>query len=118
MGLKKEDFYVGQELIRLPSYNKSGAMKTKVHSVGRKYVYLGYDNTGHRIDLTKNNNFYEIKDCGTSGRFFFSEEEYNEYIERRELLIDIRNNLQMSDNVPIDVLRDMAKYLKGENSHE
>lgn len=120
MSITKEDFHKGQKLYLKPSDSRDYEKVATVHSVGRKFVYLDENKNGFRIDLSDKyfleRRFYELKDFGVRGRFFFSEKEMYEYEKSKEIKRYIVSKIDVDDMVDFELLSKMKSLLDGDEN--
>lgn len=93
--LTKKDFYVGQELILVFESKEIEERILTVSSVEMRYVRFG----GFKIDLLDeyflNERFFQLKNYGAMGRFFFSEKEKDDYEELQILKRTIEHEARL-----------------------
>lgn len=113
--LKKEDFYVGQELLFVPDDVRHLSETTEVIKIGRKYITLKY---GYIIEIDNlEGRRIVVKDYGGRGDFYLSEDEYKEALSDKKLVLAIKE-LCTHSTVRAPLALEKIKELIKENDNE
>ena len=118
--ITKDDFHLGQKLYLAPSDKRSRKGYVEVEKDGRKYITL---QDGSRIEINDNHlsrRFYEYSNFGVVGKFYFSQDEYLEYVEIEKLRNTLPDRIcQFAKNPEsLCVLRKIDKLLDVSNRTE
>lgn len=113
--LKKEDLYVGQELLIVPNDTRDSPNITEVIKIGRKYITLKH---GYLIEIDSlEERWVMVKGYGNRGCFYLSEDEYKEALSDKKLVLAIQE-LCTHQTVRAPLALEKIKELIKENENE